>query len=184
MALEPGRVAADDATLIERSWREPERFAELFDRHAPAVHRYLARRLGEQVAADALAETFLAAFRRRERYDTARADALPWLYGIATNLVGQHRRDEARRHRLVAAAATIGTVAAAVTALSVVSTTTPRGTAPPPSSAVADVLTRAAAAAREQRTWCRGRTSSSSPRAARRTAPAAPGCPRTAPARG
>ena len=103
MADQTSRLLADDAALIERSWRDPGRFAELFDRHAPAVHRYLARRLGEQVAADVLAETFLAAFRRREAYDTSRGDARPWLYGIATNLVGQHRRDEARRHRLLRA---------------------------------------------------------------------------------
>lgn len=105
MSRVPVAVAADDGSVIERSWREPERFAELFDRHAPAVHRYLARRLGEQAAGDVLAETFLAAFRRRERYDTSRADARPWLYGIATNLVGQHRREEARRYRLLRALA-------------------------------------------------------------------------------
>lgn len=90
----------DDAAIVLRSRGEPEAFAELFDRHAAAVHRYLARRLGEQVAGDLLAETFLAAFRRRDSYDPAHRDARPWLYGIATNLVGQHRREEARQHRL------------------------------------------------------------------------------------
>jgi RNA polymerase sigma-70 factor (ECF subfamily) len=41
--------AADDAAVIESSWREPERFAVLFDRHAPYIHRYLARqyRIGQ-----------------------------------------------------------------------------------------------------------------------------------------
>ncbi|WP_344272836.1 RNA polymerase sigma factor, partial [Actinomadura napierensis] len=55
-----------------------------------------ARRLGDQAADDVVAETFLAAFRRRGRYDLARPDARPWLYGIAANLIGKHRRSETR----------------------------------------------------------------------------------------
>ena len=100
-----GLAAASDAAVIESSWREPERFAVLFDRHAPYIHRYLARRAGRQVADDLLAETFLAAFARRYRYDLGRPDARPWLYGIATNLIGQHRRDEVRQYRIRQAAA-------------------------------------------------------------------------------
>jgi RNA polymerase sigma factor (sigma-70 family) len=92
-----------DAAIIEASWRDPERFSVLFDRHAPAIHRYLARRVG-QAADDLLAETFLAAFGKRRGYDPGYRDARPWLYGIATNLVGQHRREEIRRYRLRAAA--------------------------------------------------------------------------------
>jgi RNA polymerase sigma factor (sigma-70 family) len=95
-----GSAVADDAAVIESSWREPERFAVLFDRHAPYIHRYLARRAGRQVADDLVAETFLAAFAKRDRYDLSHANARPWLYGIATNLVGQHRRDEARQYRI------------------------------------------------------------------------------------
>jgi RNA polymerase sigma-70 factor (ECF subfamily) len=100
MKQRSGPAAADDAAVIEGSWREPERFATLFDRHAPYTYRYLARRAGRQVADDLLAETFLAAFAKRDRYDLGHADARPWLYGIATNLVGQHRRDEARQYRI------------------------------------------------------------------------------------
>jgi RNA polymerase sigma factor (sigma-70 family) len=97
--------AADDAAVIEGSWREPERFAVLFDRHAPHIHRYLARRTDRQVADDLVAETFLAAFAKRDRYDLSHPDARPWLYGIATNLVGQQRRDQARQYRISQAAA-------------------------------------------------------------------------------
>ncbi|MFD0206018.1 MULTISPECIES: RNA polymerase sigma factor [Saccharothrix] len=92
-----------DAEIIERSRHEPDAFAALFDRHAPHIRRYLARRLGDQVADDLVAETFLTAFDKRQRYDRARPDARPWLYGIATNLVGRHRRQEARRYRESAA---------------------------------------------------------------------------------
>ncbi|MDF4251356.1 RNA polymerase sigma factor [Streptomyces sp. WMMB303] len=95
--------AESDASVIARSRDEPEAFAVLFDRHADAVHRYAARRLGGEVADDLMAETFTTAFQQRHRYDPDRgAGARPWLFGIATNLVGRHRRAEARRFKAMA----------------------------------------------------------------------------------
>jgi len=44
------------------------------------------------------------AFRKRTGYDPRFPDARPWLYGIATNLIAQHRREEARQFRLRQAA--------------------------------------------------------------------------------
>jgi len=93
---------ADDATVIQRSRHEPEHFTVLFRRHAPHIQRYVARRLGPDAADDIVAETFLLAFRQRGSYDLARADARPWLYGIATNLIGHHRRAEVRLYRALA----------------------------------------------------------------------------------
>jgi RNA polymerase sigma factor (sigma-70 family) len=104
MRRRQGAAAAGDAAVIEGSWREPEQFAVLFDRHAPHIYRYLARRAGRQAADDLVAETFLAAFAKRSRYDLGHADARPWLYGIATNLLSQHHRQEARRYRITQAA--------------------------------------------------------------------------------
>jgi RNA polymerase sigma factor (sigma-70 family) len=98
------RLALEDAAVIEASRAEPDRFASLFDRHAPYIHRYLTRRVGRQAADDLVAETFLVAFRKRAGYDRRYRDARPWLYGIATNLVAQHRREEARQFRLRQAA--------------------------------------------------------------------------------
>jgi RNA polymerase sigma factor (sigma-70 family) len=93
----------DDAAIIERSARDPEAFAVLYDRHAAALHRYVARRLGEGVADDIVADTFLAAFKKRARYDPGAArDARPWLYGIAANLIGKHTRSEVRMLRAYA----------------------------------------------------------------------------------
>lgn len=91
-----------DARVIARSRDEPEQFAALFDRYAGAVHRYAARRLGPEAAEDLMAETFTTAFQRRHTYDLTRADARPWLFGIATNLVSRHRRAEARRFKALA----------------------------------------------------------------------------------
>jgi DNA-directed RNA polymerase specialized sigma24 family protein len=45
------------------------------------------------------AETFLAAFRKRDRYDPERAGVRTWRYGFATNLAGKHRRSEPRALR-------------------------------------------------------------------------------------
>jgi RNA polymerase sigma factor (sigma-70 family) len=45
---------------------------------------------------------FLAAFRNRGRYQLGRGDARPWLYGIATKVVGQQLRAEGRRAHLLA----------------------------------------------------------------------------------
>jgi RNA polymerase sigma factor (sigma-70 family) len=96
------RPGHDDATLIAASCDEPEQFGLVFDRHAAAVHGYIARRLGRDAADDLVAETFLIAFRRRRGYDRRRSNARPWLYGIATNLIARRRRDEVRFLRAIA----------------------------------------------------------------------------------
>jgi RNA polymerase sigma factor (sigma-70 family) len=91
-----------DAALIDESRERPEVFARLYDRHAADIHRYAARRLGDGVADDITADTFLAAFRQRHRFDTDRPNARPWLYGIAANLISRHRRTEVRALRALA----------------------------------------------------------------------------------
>ena len=92
----------DDAAVIRLSLAEAEQFELLFVRHEPAIRRYVARRLGVDAADNVVAETFLLAFRQRAGYDSTRGGALAWLYGIATNLVGRHRRDEVRLFRALA----------------------------------------------------------------------------------
>ncbi|WP_067483977.1 RNA polymerase sigma factor [Actinomadura hibisca] len=88
-----------DAELISRSHADPEAFAELFDRYAPMLYRYVSRRLGPEVAEDLVGETFLVAFGKRGKYDLAHPDARPWLFGIVTKLVARHHRSEAARYR-------------------------------------------------------------------------------------
>jgi RNA polymerase sigma factor (sigma-70 family) len=78
---------------------DPLAFAAVFDRHYDSVHRYLARRLGPDMADDLAAETFTCAFDARNRFDLAHPEARPWLLGIATNLMRHHQRGEARRLR-------------------------------------------------------------------------------------
>ncbi|MFD0475770.1 RNA polymerase sigma factor [Nonomuraea thailandensis] len=100
MAADP-----DDASVIANSRHEPEWFSVIFDRYFTAIHRYVAARLGPTAADDVAAETFLAGFDQRDRYDLTRPEAKAWLYGIATNLIGRHRRDELRLYRALSRAA-------------------------------------------------------------------------------
>ena len=99
-------IGRSDAELIIESLDEPARFGEIFDRHADAIFRYLARRIGPDDASDLLADVFLAAFEARFRYDSDFSMALPWLYGITTNLLRKYFRRRAgelrMRDRLVA----------------------------------------------------------------------------------
>lgn len=103
-----------DGAVIERSLAEPELFTIVFDRYYRRVYGFLSRRVGRSVADDLAAETFVRAFERRSSYDTAIEHALPWLFGIAVNLLAHHRRSEARQLRALAASAAFEpTVAAA-----------------------------------------------------------------------
>jgi RNA polymerase sigma-70 factor (ECF subfamily) len=93
---------SEDAIAISRSLTVPEAFAVIFDRHFKAIHRYLARRVGRECADDLAAQTFTVAFERRARFRLDAPDARPWLYGIATKLLANHRRREQRQLLAVA----------------------------------------------------------------------------------
>jgi RNA polymerase sigma factor (sigma-70 family) len=97
-----GRMS--DADLVREYRRDPDRFTDVYDRYFGDVHRYVAGRLDMQAADDIAAETFLVAFRKRERFDPARGALRPWLFGIATKLVAQHRRVESRHYETLARA--------------------------------------------------------------------------------
>jgi RNA polymerase sigma factor (sigma-70 family) len=91
-----GDSRLSDADIIKASIRNPSRFGEIFDRYADDILRYASARLGSDLAEDVTAETFLAAFRARSRYDLPRGNARPWLYGIVIRQIGKHRRAESR----------------------------------------------------------------------------------------
>jgi RNA polymerase sigma-70 factor, ECF subfamily len=71
----------------------PERFGELFEEHADAVYNFCFRRLANwAVAEDMTSAVFLEAWRRRDRVDLVGEPPLPWLLGVANNLMRNHRR--------------------------------------------------------------------------------------------
>lgn len=96
---EVGEMELDDSVLWARSAEgDTGAFALLFERHAKAIYNYCFRRIGDWSAAeDLLSVVFLEAWRRRDK-PLPPGKVLPWLYGIATNVVRNRRRAE-RRYR-------------------------------------------------------------------------------------
>lgn len=92
-----------DVELIREALDDSSSFGLIFDRHFPAIFRFVSRRLGSDLAEDLASDTFVIAFQRLESFDQTYSSALPWLYGIATNLIRNHRRSESRRLELIAA---------------------------------------------------------------------------------
>src|SRR4051812_22897537 len=93
-----------DAEIILRARRDPDAFGILYARHAHAVHRFLVRRVDPSVAEDLLADVFTTAFSARLRvFPHASSSVLPWLYGIAGNVIRSHRRRGASAAATVAA---------------------------------------------------------------------------------
>lgn len=78
----------------------PERvFEDFYARYRLHVLAYCTRRLRGADAADACSEIFLTAWRRRDDLPPT-PEALPYLYGIASRVVSNHRRSLRRRVRL------------------------------------------------------------------------------------
>jgi RNA polymerase sigma-70 factor (ECF subfamily) len=75
---------------------DADAFGALFERHAKPIYNYCFRCVGNRATAqDLLSMVFLEAWRRRDtelRLETA----LPFLYGVAANVVRHQRRSERR----------------------------------------------------------------------------------------
>lgn len=87
-------MVGSDADLVADSLTDPEVFGELYRRYAPAVHGFVLRRVGAEQADDVTADTFVTAFRIRQRFDRRRDSARPWLLGIAVNQISRRWRAE------------------------------------------------------------------------------------------
>ncbi len=83
------------------------RFEELYEKHKLEVLAYCTRRLGRSDAVDACSETFLVAWRRLDDLPPP-PKTLPYLYGIASNVVSNHFRSMRRRSRLDAKLGALG----------------------------------------------------------------------------
>jgi RNA polymerase sigma-70 factor (ECF subfamily) len=96
MTLEPPA----DAKLWGRARDGDERaFGELFDRHSRTVYNYCFRRTADwSVAEDLTFIVFMETWRRRVHVRLSADSLLPWLYGVATNILHNHHRS-LRRHR-------------------------------------------------------------------------------------
>jgi RNA polymerase sigma-70 factor (ECF subfamily) len=84
-----------DAQLIDAAQNDPDAFGELYRRHARAVHGFFRSRAPQEAAGELTAETFAqAALSMRRFRDEAGGSALPWLYGIARNLLRRYLTNE------------------------------------------------------------------------------------------
>jgi RNA polymerase sigma-70 factor (ECF subfamily) len=83
------RVRDDDA----------DAFGQLFERHGERIHGFAWRRTANAAAAeDVTALVFLEAWRRRREVTLHQPSVLPWLYGVAANVLRGHNRAR-RRHQ-------------------------------------------------------------------------------------
>jgi RNA polymerase sigma-70 factor (ECF subfamily) len=94
-------VAADEPSDIELWDRavagERACFGVLFERHARRVYNHCFRRTASWADAEELTSAvFLEAWRRRREVRPIDESALPWLLGVANNLVRNHRRSLGR----------------------------------------------------------------------------------------
>ncbi len=76
------------------------RFADLYRRYGQHVRAYCIRRTASSDVADAVAETFLVAWRKIEGIPEGDA-ILPWLYGVAYRVLSHQWRHKARGRRLI-----------------------------------------------------------------------------------
>jgi RNA polymerase sigma factor (sigma-70 family) len=78
--------------------RDAMRFTAIYDACRQRVWAYAAARAGRQAADDVVSETFMVAWRRLADVPEP---ALPWLLGVARNVLRNRFREEARRGAFV-----------------------------------------------------------------------------------
>ncbi|MFI6926633.1 RNA polymerase sigma factor [Nonomuraea spiralis] len=78
---------------------DSRRFTGMYDECRQRVWAYVVSRAGRQVADEVVSETFAVAWRR---LDDVPEPPLPWLLGVARNLLRDDARSQARRDALAA----------------------------------------------------------------------------------
>lgn len=78
----------------------PDDFSTRFHQHRVPITKFLYRRVEASDVDDLASEVFGVAWRKGSTVSAG--EELPWLYRVATNLVANHRRKNARASRLLA----------------------------------------------------------------------------------
>lgn len=80
--------------MRQSATEERDRFSGLYEAHYASVLAFARRRVGRDLADEVIAETFLVAWRR---LDVIPAEPLPWLYGVARNVILRQFHASARQ---------------------------------------------------------------------------------------
>jgi RNA polymerase sigma-70 factor, ECF subfamily len=78
---------------------DKDRFTALYDTYRMRVWAYAASRVGGQAADEVVSETFMVAWRR---FAEMPSGSLPWLLGVARNVIRDSARAQTRRDSLAA----------------------------------------------------------------------------------
>jgi RNA polymerase sigma-70 factor (ECF subfamily) len=84
---------------VNREQTADAEFAEFYRRHFRQIYSYCLRRISPDRIDDAVADTFLVAWRRLSVVPEG-ASALPWLYGVAYKVLATQRRGRSRQEAL------------------------------------------------------------------------------------
>lgn len=96
--------AGEDELVAALGRGDPAALAVLFDRHGDRIYNHCFRCTGSWAEAeDATATVFLEVWRHRQRVRIHDGSALPWLYGVATNVCRNLTRSRRRHSRALAA---------------------------------------------------------------------------------
>lgn len=91
-----------DEEVLAFSVNDPDAFLMILDRHFDRMGAYIARRSEPSRAEELTTEVFVRAFANRRRYRRGTGEVLAWLYGIATNVLREARREKRRELDLLA----------------------------------------------------------------------------------
>ncbi|WP_036563580.1 RNA polymerase sigma factor [Nocardioides halotolerans] len=96
-------MAGDERELVDGLHQDdPGALAALFDRYADRIYNHCFRHLADWAEAeDATSSVFLEVWRHRQRVRLHDGSALPWLYGVATNVCRNAGRSRRRYLRAV-----------------------------------------------------------------------------------
>ena len=117
-----------------------QRFTALYDTHHRQVFCYAVSRAGRQAADEIVSDTFLVAWRR---FAELPEPALPWLLGVARNLIREQFRQSARQESLAAELRAWRRLEQSLESV---------GRVPPPATALTSPLTAGASLTRITRT--------------------------------
>jgi RNA polymerase sigma-70 factor (ECF subfamily) len=82
----------------ERADPDADHFDRLYRRYGDQIFWFSLRRTGDRTTAEEIqSSVFYEAWRRRRDVDLTTRAALPWLYGVAVNVIRNHLRSTRRR---------------------------------------------------------------------------------------